>query len=64
VVLVVGAGLLLRSYENVRSVDLGFDPEGVYTVAQALPLQPGSAYADQAGDHASRRRARGDAHPN
>src|SRR6185503_17538938 len=37
VMLVVGAGLLLRSYENVRSVDLGFDPEGVYTVAQSLP---------------------------
>jgi predicted permease len=48
VMLVVGAGLLLRSYENVRSVDLGFDPEGVYTVAQALPIQPGSAYADPA----------------
>ncbi|HET7925873.1 MAG TPA: ABC transporter permease, partial [Rhodanobacteraceae bacterium] len=48
VMLVVGAGLLLRSYENVRSVDLGFDPEGVYTVAQALPLQPGSAYSNPA----------------
>jgi len=48
VMLVVGAGLLLRSYENVRSVDLGFDPEGVYTVAQSLPPQPGSAYSDPA----------------
>jgi predicted permease len=45
VMLVVGAGLLLRSYENVRSVDLGFDPEGVYTVAQSLPAQPGSPYS-------------------
>jgi predicted permease len=41
VMLVAGAGLLLRSYENVRSVDLGFDAEGVYTVGQALP---GSTY--------------------
>jgi putative ABC transport system permease protein len=38
VMLVAGAGLLLRSYENVRSVDLGFDPQGVYTVAQTLPF--------------------------
>ena len=37
VMLVVGAGLLLRSYENVRAVDLGFDAENVYTVGQALP---------------------------
>jgi putative ABC transport system permease protein len=45
VMLVAGAGLLLRSYENIRSVDLGIDPEGVYTVAQALP---GSTYPSQA----------------
>jgi predicted permease len=45
VMLVVGAGLLLRSYENVRNVDLGFDAEGVYTVGQALPS---SAYPDDA----------------
>lgn len=37
VMLVAGAGLLLRSYENIRSVDLGFDAGGVYTVGQALP---------------------------
>ena len=36
VMLVVGAGLLLRSYENIRGVDLGFDAEGVYTAAQAV----------------------------
>ena len=38
VMLVVGAGLLLRSYENIRGVDLGFDAEGVYTAAQLLPF--------------------------
>jgi|SRR5688572_16578069 len=43
VMLVAGAGLLLRSYENVRAVDLGFDAEGVYTVGQALPA---STYPD------------------
>jgi putative ABC transport system permease protein len=45
VTLVVGAGLLLRSYENIRSVDLGFDAENVYTVGQSLPL---STYPDAA----------------
>ena len=45
VTLVVGAGLLLRSYENIRSVDLGFDAENVYTVGQSLPL---STYPDPA----------------
>ena len=46
VMLVAGAGLLLRSYENVRSVDLGFDAEGVYTVGQALPGTTYPAPAD------------------
>jgi putative ABC transport system permease protein len=43
VMLVACAGLLLRSYENVRSVDLGLDADGVYTVGQALPV---STYPD------------------
>jgi len=43
VMLVTCAGLLLRSYDNVRSVDLGLDAEGVYTVGQALPA---STYSD------------------
>ena len=30
--LVVGAGLLVRSFENLRTVDIGFVPEGVLTV--------------------------------
>jgi putative ABC transport system permease protein len=41
VTLVVGAGLLLRSYDNIRGVDLGFDARGVYTISQLLPA---SAY--------------------
>jgi predicted permease len=38
VVLIAGAGLLLRSYENIRAVDIGLDAEGVYVVGQAVPL--------------------------
>jgi predicted permease len=53
VVLVAGAGLLLRSYENVRTVDLGFDAEGVYTVAQALPGTTYPAPADVRNFYAS-----------
>ena len=46
VTLVAGAGMLLRSYENLRAANLGFDADGVYTVSQALPA---SAYPDAAG---------------
>jgi len=38
VMLVVGAGLLLRSFENVRAVDPGFVPHDVLTVELDVPL--------------------------
>ena len=37
VVLVVGAGLLLKSFLRLRSVDPGFDPRGVATLDVSLP---------------------------
>jgi len=43
VVLLVGAGLLLRSFEHITRVDLGFQPEQVLTVDMSLPP---SVYGD------------------
>ena len=37
VVVLVGAGLLLRSFDNLRHVPPGFDPSGVLTFTVALP---------------------------
>ena len=38
VLLMVGAGLLLRSYRNVANVEPGFDPSGVLTVTMGIPV--------------------------
>ncbi len=37
VVLVIGAGLLFRSFQEMRQVELGFDPENVLTFQLTLP---------------------------
>jgi putative ABC transport system permease protein len=44
-VLLIASGLLLRSFEKMRSVDLGFHPDHVLTAAYDLPRQQ---YTDQA----------------
>lgn len=36
-ILLVGAGLLVRSFNELRAVDLGFDPENVVTMTVNLP---------------------------
>jgi predicted permease len=37
VVLLIGAGLLLRSYQQLRSTNLGFSPDNVLTIGVSLP---------------------------
>lgn len=43
--LLMGAGLLVRSFQNLSNVDLGFEPEGVLTMQIQLP---GVRYPDAA----------------
>lgn len=44
VVLLVGAGLFLRSVQNLRSLDLGFDPDGLYI---AMPDIEGGSFTEE-----------------
>lgn len=48
VVLSVGAGLLLRSYASVRSVDPGFDPDGVVTFTVSASGEDFQSFLNQA----------------
>lgn len=45
VVLLAGSGLMVRSFQRLRGVDPGFDPQGVMTVELSLPT---SRYQDYA----------------
>ena len=46
-VLLVGAGLLLRSFQSALAVDPGFKPEGVLTFQIELPMGKGTPYTGQ-----------------
>ncbi len=42
-ILLVGSGLMVRSFQRLNEADLGFDPDGVLTLSMALP---GTRYPD------------------
>lgn len=48
VVLLVGTGLLLRTFASLRGSELGFRPEQVLTLRTALPLPRYSKHSDRA----------------
>ena len=50
-VLLVGSGLMLRSFDRLRAVDPGFQPEGVMTFRIELPTARYATPADVAGFH-------------
>ncbi len=56
-VLLVGSGLLLRSFEKMRAVDLGFRPDHVLVASYSLPRQqyPTQSSVDQFNDQLIRR---------
>jgi len=45
-VLLIGAGLLMRSFQRLITVDLGFDPRNMLTFKMSVPF---SGYSDSAG---------------
>ncbi|MFL5574712.1 MAG: ADOP family duplicated permease [Gemmatimonadaceae bacterium] len=45
VVLLIAAGLVLKSFQRLTQLDLGFRPEGVTSIALALPSRLGDAAA-------------------
>jgi putative ABC transport system permease protein len=57
VVLLVGTGLLLRTFTNLRGVELGFQPNQLLTIRTTLPLLK---YSDDAGRRAFFDRVVGD----
>ncbi len=52
-VLLVGAGLLIRSFDYLRAVDPGFDPQGVLSVRVGLPADRYAAEGARLAFHAA-----------
>ncbi|MEK6281447.1 MAG: ABC transporter permease [Acidobacteriota bacterium] len=53
-VLLAGAGLLIRSFMRLQSVDLGYDPRGLMTMTLPLPQQNRALFARQVREEVAR----------
>ncbi len=51
VLLLAGAGLLVRSFQRLEDVNPGFDPTGALTMQIALPMRPGASDHSDADFH-------------
>ncbi len=51
VVLLAGAGLLVRSYQRLQDVNPGFDPTGALAMQITLPMRPGASDHGDADFH-------------
>jgi putative ABC transport system permease protein len=45
IVLLIGAGLMIRSVQKLTAIDPGFKPEGILTLSASIPRQQGSGPA-------------------
>ena len=54
VVLLAGAGLLLRSFYELRRADFGYEPRGLLTMSLALPPQGKALFARQVREEVAR----------
>ncbi len=50
-IVLAGAGLMVRTYRELLRIDLGYDPHNVLTAQLALPGQPYSTVEKIAGFH-------------
>ncbi len=47
IILLIGAGLMIRSVQKLTAIDPGFNPSGVLTLSASIPRQPAPSAAPQ-----------------
>jgi putative ABC transport system permease protein len=52
IILLIGAGLMIRSVQKLTAIDPGFKPDGVLALSASIPRQPGSGPAAAPGQPA------------